>query len=186
MAKPIKVAAFCGSLRKASFNRMLLNEAIRLAPEGMSLEEVEIADLPLYNTDLHQAGFPASAQRAIDRVAAADALLFVTPEYNYSIPAPLKNAIDWVSRAPNQPFAGKPATMMGASMGLLGTVRAQAHLRLSMVFLNMHPVNKPEVMIGQVQNKFDASGHLTDETAKGLIRDLLVALASWTRKLRGE
>jgi chromate reductase len=186
MAKPIKVAAFCGSLRKASFNRMLLKQAIKLAPDCMSFEEVEIAGLPLYNTDLHQAGFPAAAQQAIDRVASADALLFVTPEYNYSIPAPLKNAIDWISRAPNQPFAGKPATMMGASMGLLGTVRAQSHLRLSMVFLNMYPLNRPEVMIAQAQNKFDAAGHLTDEAAKGLIRDLLAAFAAWTRKLRGD
>ena len=186
MAKPIKVAAFCGSLRKASFNRMTLKETIKLVPEGMTIEEVEIGGLPLYTTDLHQAGFPASAQQAIDRVAAADAVLFVTPEYNYSIPAPLKNVIDWISRAPNQPFAGKPAAMMGASMGVLGTVRAQMHLRHSMVFLNMLPVNRPEVMIGQAQNKFDAAGNLTDETAKGLIRDLLVALGAWTRKLRGE
>jgi chromate reductase, NAD(P)H dehydrogenase (quinone) len=186
MAKPIKTAAFCGSLRKASFNRMLLRESLKLAPEGMTIEEVAIGDLPLYNADLHQAGFPSAAQQAIDRVTAADALLFVTPEYNYSIPAPLKNAIDWISRAPSQPFAGKPAAMMGASMGLLGTVRAQMHLRHSMVFLNMHPVNKPEVMIGQAQNKFDASGNLTDEAAKGLIRDLLAALAAWTRKLRGD
>jgi chromate reductase len=186
MAKPIKVAAFCGSLRKASFNRLLLKEAIRLAPEGMSFEEVEIGGLPLYNADLHQAGFPASAQQAIDRVASADAVLFVTPEYNYSIPAPLKNAIDWISRAPSQPFAGKPAAMMGASQGLMGSVRAQLHLRHSMVFLNMHPVNKPEVMVGQAQNKFDAMGHLTDDAAKSLTHDLLAALAAWTRKLRGD
>ena len=186
MAKPIKTAAFCGSLRKASFNRMLLKESIKLVPQGMTIEEIEIGGLALYNADLHQAGFPASAQQAIDRVAAADALLFVTPEYNYSMPAPLKNAIDWISRAPNQPFAGKPAAMMGASMGLMGSVRAQLHLRHSMVFLNMFPVNRPEVIIGQAQNKFDAAGNLTDEAAKGLIRDLLTALAAWTRKLRGE
>jgi len=186
MAKPIKTAAFCGSLRKASFNRMLLQEAIKLAPRDLTIEEIEIGDLGLYNNDLHQAGFPAAAQQAIDRVAASDAVLFVTPEYNYSIPAPLKNAIDWISRAPNQPFAGKPAAMMGASMGLMGSARAQLHLRHSMVFLNMLPVNRPEVMVGQAQNKFDAAGNLTDEVAKGLIRDLLAALAAWTRKLRGD
>jgi chromate reductase, NAD(P)H dehydrogenase (quinone) len=186
MAKPIKTAAFCGSLRKASFNRMLLKQAIKLAPGDMTIEEIEIGNLGLYNNDLHQAGFPAAAQQAIDRVAASDAVLFVTPEYNYSIPAPLKNAIDWISRAPNQPFAGKPAAVMGASMGLMGSVRAQMHLRHSMVFLNMLPVNRPEVMVGQAQNKFDAAGNLTDEAAKGLIRDLLAALAAWTRKLRGD
>ena len=186
MAKPIKTAAFCGSLRKASFNRMLLQEAMKLAPKDMTIGEIEIGNLALYNTDLHQASFPAAAQQAIDRVAASDAVLFVTPEYNYSIPAPLKNAIDWISRAPNQPFAGKPAAMMGASMGLMGSVRAQLHLRHSMVFLNMLPVNRPEVMVSQAQNKLDAAGNLTDEVAKGLIRDLLAALAAWTRKLRGE
>lgn len=186
MAKPVKVGAFCGSLRKASFNRMLLKEAIKLAPEGMCFEEIEIGGLPLYNTDLHQAGFPAAAQRAIDQVASADAVLFVTPEYNYSMPGALKNAIDWISRAPNQPLAGKPAAMMGASQGMMGTVRAQLHLRHSMVFLNMYPVNRPEVMIAQAQNKFDAAGHLTDETARGFIRDLLAGLAAWTRKLRGD
>ena len=184
MNEPIKVAAFCGSLRKGSYNRMALNAALALAPAGMTLEEVAIGELPLYNADLHQAGFPAAVARAIDSVAAADALLFVTPEYNYSIPAPLKNAVDWISRAPKQPFAGKAAAVMGASMSLLGGVRAQLHLRHSMVFLDMHAVNKPEVMIAQAQNKFDAAGNLTDEIARGLIRDLLAALAGWTRKLK--
>jgi chromate reductase len=96
----------------------------------------------------------------------------------------LKNAIDWISRAPKQPFAGKAAAIMGASVSLLGGVRAQLHLRHSMVFLDMHPVNKPEVMIAQAASKFDADGNLTDELARGLIRDLLVALAGWTRKLK--
>lgn len=186
MAKPIKVAALCGSLRKGSYNRLLLNQAVKLAPDGMAIQEAGIGNLALYNADLHQAGFPPSAQQMIDQLAAADAILFVTPEYNYSIPAPLKNAIDWASRAPNQPFAGKPAAIMGASMGAMGTVRAQLHLRHSMVFLNMYPVNRPEVLLSQAQNKFDAAGNLTDETAKGLIRDLLVALAAWTAKLRGD
>ena len=119
------------------------------------------------------------------KIAAANALLFVTPEYNYSTSAVLKNAIDWISRVPNQPFAGKPVAMMGASMGLTGTVRAQAHLRQIMVFLNMFPLNKPEVMIAQAQNKFDAAGKLTDEVARGLIRDLMAALAAWTERLSG-
>jgi chromate reductase, NAD(P)H dehydrogenase (quinone) len=186
VATPVKVAALCGSLRKASYNRMALRAAMQLAPEGMGIEEAGIGLLPLYNADLHQAGLPAVVQQLGDQIAAADALLFVTPEYNYSIPAPLKNAIDWVSRAIPQPFAGKPVAMMGASVGLLGTVRAQLHLRHSMVFLNMLPLNKPEVMIAQATGKFDADGNLTDEVARGLIRDLLVALAAWTRRLRGK
>ena len=185
MATPIETLAFCGSLRKASYNRMLLRTAIELAPEEMRIEEGEIGGLPLYNADLHQSGLPAEIRQLCERTAAADALLFATPEYNYSIPSPLKNALDWISRAQPQPFAGKPAAIMGATQGLYGTVRAQLHLRHSMVFLDMHPVNKPEVLIAQAQNKFDGAGKLTDETARGLVRDLMAALAAWTRKLRG-
>jgi chromate reductase len=181
---PIKTLAFCGSLRKASYNRMLLKTAIELAPPGMSIEEDEIGALPVYNADLHQAGLPPEIMRLCERTAAADALLFVTPEYNYSIPAPLKNALDWISRAQPQPFAGKPVAVMGATQGAFGTVRAQLHLRHSMVFLDMHPVNKPEVLIAQAQNKFDAAGKLTDEPARGLVRDLMAALAAWTERLR--
>jgi chromate reductase len=185
MSKPVNVLAFCGSLRKASYNRMALRTAIELAPAGMSVTEAEIGTLPFYNADIQQAGFPAAVPELAAKIAAADALLFVTPEYNYSTSAVLKNAIDWVSRVPNQPFAGKPVAMMGASMGLHGTVRAQLHLRQIMVFLNMLPLNKPEVMIAQAQNKFDAAGKLTDETARGLIRDLMAALAAWTERLGG-
>jgi chromate reductase len=185
MSKPIEVVAICGSLRKASFNRMALNIAIEQAPPDMTVEVAEIGALPLYNTDLHQAGFPAAVTELAGKIAAADALLFVTPEYNYSIPAPLKNAIDWISRVPNQPFNGKPVAVMGATMGLTGTVRSQLHLRHAMVFLNMLPLNKPEVLIAQAQNKFDAAGKLSDETTRGLIKDLMAALATWTSRLRG-
>jgi len=185
MSKPINVLAICGSLRKASYNRMALQAAIELAPSGMSITEAEIGTLPLYNADIQQAGMPAAVQELSAKIAAADALLFVTPEYNYSTSAALKNAIDWISRVPNHPFAGKPVAMMGASMGLHGTVRAQTHLRHIMVFLNMLPLNKPEVMIAQAQNKFDAAGKLTDEVTRGLIRDLMAALAAWTERLRG-
>jgi len=185
MSKPINVLAFCGSLRKASYNRMALKVAIAEAPAGMSIGEAEIGHLPHYNADIQAAGFPAAVTELAGRIAAADALLFATPEYNYSMPGVLKNAIDWVSRVPNQPFAGKPAAILGATMGLTGTVRAQLHLRQSMIFLNMLPVNKPEVLIAQAQNKFDAEGKLADAVTRGLIRDLMAALAAWTERLRG-
>ena len=110
----------------------------------------------------------------------------MTPEYNYSVSGVLKNAIDWGSRPPDQPFDGKPVAIMGASGGPVGTARAQYHLRQMCVFLNMFPVNKPEVMIGLAQNKFDAEGKLMDETTRGFIKDLLISLDAWTRKLRGE
>jgi chromate reductase len=119
-----------------------------------------------------------------DAIAASDAVLFVTPEYNRSIPGALKNAIDWASRPPDVPLLGKPVAMLGASPGILGTARAQYHLRQCCVFLDMHPVNKPEVFIAQAASKFDAQGRLTDQTARDLIGQLLVALRDWTIRLR--
>ena len=182
-ARGITVLGICGSLRKASFNRATLNTAIELKPSSMTIEVAEIGDIPLYNEDVRAQGFPPPVERLRRQIAAADALLFVTPEYNYSMPGVLKNAIDWASRPPEQPFAGKPCAIMGAAAGMAGTARAQYDLRRSCVFLDMHPINKPEVFIGQAQTKFDANGQLLDEAAKGFIRDLLVALDAWTRQI---
>ena len=181
---PLKVVAISGSLRKASYNTMALHAAQELAPEGMSIEIVSIADIPIYNHDVQLEGFPAPVQVLDDKVRAADAVLFASPEYNYSIPGVLKNAIDWLSRVPNQPFAGKPIGMLGASMSLLGAARAQYHLRQCFVFLDALPVNKPEVFIALAQNKFDDQGRLTDEPTRGFIRLHLEALAAWTRRLQ--
>ena len=179
----MKVLSICGSLRKGSYNRAALRAASELVPDGMSLAHAEIADIPLYNEDVRQAGFPPPVQRLRDAIAGADALLFATPEYNYSVSGVLKNAIDWASRPPDQPFNGKPVAIMGATAGLWGTSRAQYHLRQSCVFLNMLPINKPEVLIAQAQNKFDAEGRLTDQTTRDLLAQLLVALRDWTRRL---
>jgi chromate reductase, NAD(P)H dehydrogenase (quinone) len=182
----IKVLGICGSLRKGSFNRMALRVAQELAPAGMKVDVAEISAFPLYNEDVRAQGFPPPVQTFRDQIAAADALLFVTAEYNYSMSGVLKNAIDWASRPPNQPFDGKPVAMMGASAGVLGTARAQYHLRQTCVFLNMLPVNKPEVMIPQAQNRFDAEGRLTDETSKGLIKQLMESLQAWTLRLKAK
>jgi chromate reductase, NAD(P)H dehydrogenase (quinone) len=179
----VKVLGICGSLRKGSYNRAALRAASELLPDGMSLTAAEIADIPLYNEDVRQAGFPPPVQRLREAIAAADALLFATPEYNYSISGVLKNAIDWASRPPDQPFNGKPVAITGATAGLWGTSRAQYHLRQSCVFLNMLPINKPEVLIAQAQNKFDAEGRLTDQTTRDLLAQLLVALRDWARRL---
>ncbi len=111
-------------------------------------------------------------------------MLFGSPEYNYSIPGVLKNAIDWISRLPNQPFAGKPVGMIGASQSLLGAARAQYHLRQTFVFVDALPVNKPEVFITLAQTKFDETGKLTDEPTRGFIRKHLEALEAWTRKVQ--
>ncbi len=184
--KPIHVLGICGSLRKSSYNTWLLNAAIGLMPEGMTLEMFDLSSIPLYDDDVRAAGFPEPVNEFRDRIAAADALLIATPEYNFSIPGVLKNAFDWASRPPNPPLNGKPVAMMGASTGNFGTVRAQLHLRQICVYCNMFAVNKPEVLVMRAQEKFDASGRLVDETTRGFIRDLLIALADWTRLLRGE
>ncbi len=180
-AKAISVLGICGSLRAGSYNRATLRTAIELKPVGMSVEVAEIGAIPPYNEDVRDHGFPQPVEALRRRIAAADALLFVTPEYNYSIPGVLKNAIDWASRPPDQPFFGKPVAIMGAGAGMAGTARAQYDLRRCCVFLNMHPLNKPEVLIGQAHTKFDAAGRLTDEAARGFIRDLMAALEGWAR-----
>ena len=177
----IKVLGICGSLRKASFNMAALRTAIELKPAGMSVEVADISTIPLYNEDVRAQGFPPPVQKLRDQIAAADALLFACPEYNYSMTGVLKNAIDWASRPPDQPFAGKPCAILGAAAGMAGSARAQYDLRRSCVFVDMHPLNKPEVLIGQAQTKFDAEGNLLDEAAKGFIRDMMANLAAWAR-----
>ncbi|HUC62141.1 MAG TPA: NADPH-dependent FMN reductase [Alphaproteobacteria bacterium] len=179
----LKVLGVCGSLRKGSFNRMALNAAIELAPPGLEIETFEIAPIPPYNEDLRAAGFPPAVEEFRARIKAADALLIATPEYNFSIPGVLKNAIDWASRPPDQPFNGKPVAILGSSPGGVGTARSQQHLRQVCTFLNMYPVNKPEVLIGAAASKFDAAGKLTDEATRGFVKDLMVALEAWTRRL---
>jgi chromate reductase len=184
MASPLSVVAISGSLRRGSYNTAALRAARELAPDDMTIEIAPIEDLPLYNADVQAVGFPAEVLSLGARIAAADAVLFASPEYNYSIPGVLKNAIDWVSRLPDQPFAGKPIGMLGASPSLLGAARAQYHLRQCFVFLDALPVNKPEVFITMAAQKFDESGRLTDEPTRGFIRQHLEALAAWTRRLQ--
>ena len=183
MSEPIKLVAFCGSLRKASFNHMALNAFIERVPAGVSVETIEIGDWPLYNADIQATGFPDKVQAAQKAMLAADGVVFATPEYNYSVSGVLKNAIDWLSRMTPQPFAAKPIAIMGATMGLLGTARAQYHLRQMMVFLDGRPVNKPEVMIAQAQNKF-VDGKLTDEATGKMMADLGAATVLAVRHAR--
>jgi chromate reductase len=185
-ASGIKILAICGSLRKGSYNMAALRTAISQKPPNMTVDVADISQIPLYNEDVRQQGFPPSVETLRRQIAAADALLFACPEYNYSMTGVLKNAIDWASRPPDQPFAGKPCAIIGAAAGMAGSARAQYDLRRSCVFLDMHPLNKPEVLIGQAQTKFDAEGNLIDEAARGFIRDLMVALAAWTRQIGGK
>jgi chromate reductase len=183
----LRILGICGSLRKASYNRRLLAVAREELPEGAQLEVADLAGIPIYDGDVEKEGLPASVQRLKQQIRSADALLIVSPEYNYSIPGVLKNAIDWCSRPPQEnPFREKPLAIMGASAGLLGSSRAQYHLRQVAVSLDMHVLNRPEVMVGQVETKFDAEGKLTDAKTRELVHRLMVALAGWTLRLRVE
>jgi chromate reductase len=184
-APEIRVLGLSGSLRRGSYNTAALRAAQELAPPGITIEFFEgLRDIPPYDDDQRQAGYPPVVEGLRTRIRAADALLIATPEYNYSVPGVLKNAIDWASRPPDQPFDGKPIAIMGASPGLLGTARAQYHLRQSFVFLNGMLLNRPEVMIGQAGTRFDADGRLTDAKTREFLQGLLVALRDWTLRLR--
>ena len=180
----MKVLGVSGSLRKGSWNTSVLRAAQGLAPAGMAIEIGVIADIPLYNEDVRAAGLPASVERFRNEIAAADAVLFVSPEYNFSVPGVLKNAIDWASRPPNQPLNEKPAAILGASGGPLGTARMQYDLRKILSGLNAFVMHKPEVFIGQAGTKIDEQGNITDEVTKDFIQKLLVALGAWTDRMR--
>jgi len=186
MSEIIHVVGFAGSLRKASHNAALLRAAAEVLPEGMQLEIFDLSPIPMYNSDVEAVGVPEPVQKFKTAIAQADALLVATPEYNYSIPGVLKNAIDWASRPPkDSPLNGKPLAMMGASGGISGTMRAQMHLRQICVFNNMLPLNKPEIYVMRAAEKFDTAGKLIDEPTRRRVRELLGALAEWTRKLGG-
>jgi chromate reductase len=185
-AATIHVFAVAGSLRRASLNRALLRAAVDLAPEGMTFDVYEdLGSIPPYDDDVRAQGLPPTVVDLIARVAKADAILFATPEYNYSVPGVLKNAIDWASRGKPQPFASKACAIMGANPAALGAVRAQYHLRQICVYLDMHPVNKPEVFVTFATEKFDAEGRLTDVPTRDVVRTLMSALAAHGRRLKG-
>ena len=181
--KNIRILGIAGSLRDASYNRGALRAAVELAPEGAMIEVFELDGIPGFNQDQEQ-NPPEKVAEFKRKIREADAILFVTPEYNYSVPGVLKNAIDWASRPyGDSAWNGKPAAIMGASIGAIATARAQYHLRQMMVFLNMFPVNQPEVMIGNCSEKFDEQGNLTNEVSKDLIRQLLQNLVDWTNRI---
>ena len=181
--RPVKILGIAGSLRRDSYNRAILRIARSLVPEDATLEIFELDSIPGFNQD-DEASPPARVAELKAKAKEADAILFVTPEYNYSIPGVLKNAIDWASRPyGDSAWDGKPVAVMGASVGMLGTARAQYHLRQCFVFLNMYPLNQPEVMIANAAGKFDNAGNYTDEKGKELIRQLLKKLVGWTRQL---
>jgi len=172
----VKILGIVGSLRKGSYNHLAIKSAQELAPEEAILTLVELQGIPVFNQDEEDEP-PAAVLEFKRQIVAADAILFATPEYNYSLPGGLKNAIDWASRPYGESaWTGKPAAVMGASIGGFGTARAQYHLRQVLVALNMPVVNQPEVMISNADQRFDQNGWLIDEPTRQLIQKLLAAL----------
>ena len=172
----LNILGIVGSLRKASFNHFAMKAAQELLPEGVTLEIADLHGIPVFNQDDELAP-PAAVVEFKQKILAADAILFATPEYNYSLPGGLKNAIDWASRPYGQSaWQGKPAAIMGASIGNIGTARAQYDLRKVLVALDMPVVVQPEIMIGNAAQRFDQDGKLTDEPTRKYIGKLLSAL----------
>ena len=184
MNQKVHILGFAGSLRKQSYNKAILTAAVETVPDDASLEVFDLEGIPPFNQDIELQP-PDKVKEFKAKIRAADAILIATPEYNYSIPGVLKNAIDWASRPyGDNAFEGKPVAVMGASIGTLGTARAQYDLRRSFVFLNMLPLNQPEVMVAFAQDKVDSNGRVTDEKTRKRIKELLENLVSWTRRTR--
>ena len=183
MKKPITILGFAGSLRKGSYNKALLRAAVELAPSDVRIEVFDLEGIPVFNQDLEEHP-PKRVREFKAKIRAADALLIATPEYNYSVPGVLKNAVDWASRQyGDNAFEGKPVALMSASDGMLGGARAQYHLRQTLVALNMHAVNRPEVIVASVNEKIAENGNIKDEKTRAKIKKLIQSLADWTRKL---
>jgi len=173
-----------GSLRKNAFSTGLLVAASELVPPGTKLEMVDIRGFPVFNQD-EESPLPEPARRLKEQLRRADAVLFSLNEHNYGLSAAEKNVLDWGSRPyTDNSWNGKPAGLMSASVGMLGGARAQYELRQSMVFLNMFPINRPEVIVPMAAQKFDANGRLVDETVRKFIREHLVELVRHARQLQ--
>jgi chromate reductase len=184
MKNELNILGIAGSLRRGSFNKAVLRSAISLAPSNVTLETFDIGSFPLFNQDDEKSP-PEVIRQFKEKIRASDAILFATPEYNYSVPGVLKNAIDWASRPyGDNAWERKPVAIMSASVGMLGGARAQQHLRQMFVFLNMYPLNRPEVIIPNVADKFDSAGNLTDQHTKEKIQELLKALSVWSVQWR--
>lgn len=182
----LTVLSICGSLRKGSYNRMLMRALPALAPEGMTFAEAPPYDgMPHYNFDIQEkSGFPAEVTAWADAIRAAEALIIVSPEYNWSIPGTLKNAIDWVSRLKEQPFKDKPIALQSAAGGLLGGSRMQYHLRQSLTALDALMFGRPEVFVTFAAQKFDEAGEIKDQATKDMVKAQLAAFTKFVKRVK--
>src|ERR1700688_4224611 len=187
MDKPMNVCVLVGSLRKASFNGMLANALISLAPSSMKLDIVEVGQLPLYNEDLETNPPPAQWTEFRQRVMAADAVLFVTPEYNRSVPAVLKNALDVGSRPYGSSVWDRmPGAIVSSSPGAIGAFGANHHLRQSLVFLNVPTMQQPEAYVGHADKLFDKHGKLVSDGTRKFLQEFMQAFANWVETIRSQ
>jgi chromate reductase len=183
----INVLTVCGSLRKMSFNRALLNALPGLAPAGMAFAEApSFRGFPLYDNDLQDsAGIPAEVVAMGGAIRAADAVVIASPEYNWSIPGTLKNAIDWLSRLHEQPFHDKPVLLQSVTPGPLGGARMQYHLRMSLTSLKAFVFGTPEIFVGMGKTKFDEKTMaLTDEPTRKIIAAQLAAFETFVARVK--
>jgi chromate reductase len=193
----MRIIGLCGSLRAASTNAALLRAAATMLPEGVVLEVAGIGDLPLMNEDLEKPAWPEPVQLLRRQLWTAEALLIACPEYNAGIPAPLKNAIDWASRAegiggltapPGEarrtPLADLAVGIIGTSPGMLGTARAQQHLRMSLQSIGARVMPGPEAFVGSARGKFDAAGDLVDEPSRAAVGRVVAGLVAWARRVK--
>jgi chromate reductase, NAD(P)H dehydrogenase (quinone) len=185
MDEPMNVCVLVGSLRKASFNGMLANALISLAPSSMKFEIVEIGQLPFYNQDLETNPPPMQWTAFRQRVKAADAVLFVTPEYNRSVPAVLKNALDVGSRPHGSSvWDRKPGAVVSGTPGAIGAFGANHHLRQSLVSLNVPTMHQPEAYIGHADKLFDERGKLVNDGTRKFLQEFMQAFANWVETIR--
>ena len=178
----VALLGICGSMRKASLNRALLEAVAETLPAHARMTQVDSIDLPIFNSDLED---PPAVVQLKAAIAAADGVVFGVPEYNYSIPGGLKNALDWISRPPeHSPLRGKPIGIVGAATGMSGTIRAQAHLRQMLLFSDSPCLSQPEVLIPRAHERFDAQGQLTDASTRTLLVKFGAAMVAFVERYR--
>ncbi len=180
-----RIVAFAGSLRRGSYNAALIRAAQELAPAGMTIQRIEIGELPFYNADVEANGDPPAVVTFKAALSDADGILIATPEYNDGIPAVLGNALDWGSRLPGRsPLTGKPVALMGASPGQVGTARAQLHLRQILSHIQARVLPPPELLVARAHERFDAGLRLKDESTRKVLAGLLQRFSQWIARER--
>lgn len=176
------IGVIVGSLRKESFNRSIANYVTSVIPKEYEVKFIDISDIDMFNQDLEETP-PASWTRLREDVKSSDAYLFFTPEYNRSVPAVLKNALDVASRPYGQNvWASKPAGIVSVSMGGISGFGANHHLRQSLTFLDVYPLQQPEAYIGNVMELLDEKGVLVNENTKNFLNSYVDAFTAWIEK----